>query len=89
MKNNKQKDLHFVVGTFDEKKQKGKPTTYCYKKSQVERRANLILSQKGHCWIKVIYQKGVFNEGVYKTLKDFKFALAAFIEQDNINYLTS
>jgi len=87
MKKNKQNGLHFTLGTFDEKKMKSYPITFCWKKSQVEQRANLILQKFGHCWLKVTYGKDLYNEGIYKTLKELKSALASFIEQPLMDYI--
>lgn len=98
MKTNKHKDIYFVLGTFDEKSFKGKGLYTVQKKSQIERRAHLLLVKNGYVWIKVVYGKGkdvfgkvtqIYNDGVYKSLSEFKIALASFIEQPLVDYLQS
>jgi hypothetical protein len=97
MRTNKQKDISFIIGTYDKKRQKGKQLYRLLRKSQVEHRANLLLHENGYVWLKIVYGKGkdvwgqtaqIYNDGVYTTMKDLKFAFAAFIEQGNIDYLT-
>ena len=96
MKGNKQSSIRFIIGTWDDKKQKGVRHTTLYRKTQVKLRGNLIRRKFGHIWLRVVYGKykdffgemvEFYNEGVYKTLKDLKFALAAFIEQPLIDSL--
>lgn len=93
MRQNKQKGISFQLGTFDEKKFKGHIITTLWRKSQVALRANLILSQKRHCWLRVCYRfndkKLGDNEGVYKTIKDLKEALAQFTEKALLDYIYS
>ena len=86
MKQNKEKDIRFIIGTYDDEKQKGNRTTTLFKKSQVARRASTILRKNRHVWLKVIINRCP-NEVVAKTMKDLKFALAAFIEQPLVDYL--
>ena len=86
MKNNKQNGIRFVLGTYDEEKQKGCPTTHCWKKSQVERRASLLLQRNGYVWLKVVIND-CQNEVVAKSLNQMKKAMSCFIEQPLVDYL--
>ena len=65
--------------------------TTLWRKSQVVLKANLILQQKGHLWLRVCYRKdGKLlgdNEGTYKTIKDLKEALAQFTEKPLLDYI--
>lgn len=93
MRKNKLKGLRFILGTFDDEKFKGRVEVVLWKKTQVMPRANLILRRTGYVWLKVVYGKEqngqeIYNDGTYTTIMAFKFALAAFIEQELVDQLT-
>lgn len=85
MKKNKESGIRFLLGTFDEKKQKRHHNTTLYKKSQVPLRGSLIHRKYGHIWMKVVINN-CENEVVAKTMKELKFTLACFIEQPLVDY---
>ena len=87
MRGNKKDGLSFVLGTFDDKKFRGSAKVVLRRKSQVTLRCKVLLQKYGHCWLKVGYGKGVYNDGVYKTVSDIKKALAQFTEKPSMDYI--
>jgi len=82
MRKNKRKGMWFNLGTFNEKKFKGRTYITLHKKSQITPRCKVLFRRFKYVWLEVNYGiRGVHNEGTYNNLKDLKQALSVFTEK--------
>ena len=87
MKKARKEGMSFILGSWDEKKFRGKAYIVLLKKTQVLLRCPLLFQKLRQVWLRVNYdkKKSLYNEGVYDNFKDLKQALSQFTEQNLVN----
>lgn len=85
MKNNKEKGLSFILGSYSENLQRGYNLRKFYKKSMFYEILRRTPGRRG-IYIRVNYGNNLYNDGVYNTKKDAKEAFMAFIEESLVRY---